>query len=58
MTPGCRLGFCGLPPLHVSGASFWCVGSCVVKDKEVGELIKNNPYVQELVSTSYKGPAM
>ena len=30
MTPGCRPGFCGLPPLHVSGASFWCVGSCII----------------------------
>ena len=30
MTPGCRPGFCGLPPLHISGANFCCVGSCVV----------------------------
>ena len=30
MTPGCRPGFCGLPPLHVSGASIWCMGSCII----------------------------
>ena len=30
VTPDCRPGFCRLPPLHVSGASFWCVGSCII----------------------------
>ena len=30
MMPGCIPGFCGLPPLHVSGASFWCMGSCII----------------------------
>ena len=30
VTPGCRPGFCGLPPLHVSGASLGCVGSCII----------------------------
>ena len=30
VTPDCRPGFCGLPPLHVSGASLGCVGSCII----------------------------